>query len=168
MPVCEGCGEEFPKGGAYTTHVTHCEQVKEDNEPESGSQEERIQQLESKVDNLEEQLDTQARLFNDELDRHEERLDTTVSTLNEVVKVVEEFQGEFDDFTQVVMGMEKRRLVSDVEQKADREVESFEQLKRWLEVERTGSAKVDEETEQAIEELVADANQETEEASEVN
>lgn len=24
MPTCEYCGEEFPKGGAYATHVQYC------------------------------------------------------------------------------------------------------------------------------------------------
>lgn len=50
MPRCPGCNEEYPKGGAFTTHVEHCDRVEKE-------QHERIEQTRATIIGVLEALD---------------------------------------------------------------------------------------------------------------
>lgn len=54
MPTCEHCGEDFPKGGAYATHVRYCNARPDEDQ----SSEEDSVTHESGGDGLEEGVDT--------------------------------------------------------------------------------------------------------------
>lgn len=52
MPICPHCGDEFPKGGAFASHVRNCSQNRESQDEEGIIG--RLDHLEARVNRVEE------------------------------------------------------------------------------------------------------------------
>jgi len=163
MPTCEGCGEEYPKGGAYTTHVTHCDEAnKQDGDANDEFQPE---ELETRVEELEDHVFTQSQHFEDELDWISGRLDTVEKLVDQAAnnqdKIIErqkELRNEYKEFARAVMELQEKHLLESLENTTDREFESFEQARHWMEAEVNDSGQTS--LERALKELPP--NQQTE------
>ena len=164
MPICEGCEEEYPKGGAYTTHVRHCDELEV--EKQDGDDDEfRPEELKTRIEELEDHLFGQAEYFNDELDRASGRIDSLEELINrmidnqdELLEAQKELRNDYEEFARIVVELQEEQVLKSAESITGREFESFEQARHWVEAEANDSGKTS--LERAVEELAP--NQQTE------
>jgi len=129
MPICEGCGEEFPKGGAFVTHIEYCDEVDESQDEGEKDLEDRVDDLEANLDlvrdMLMDDLDRQARETNEVRDLAEETLELT-KLLAEGLKHVEENQ---EQFQKAMVEMKRKELIAEANDQFQGEAESVEEVR---------------------------------------
>lgn len=127
MPTCEGCGEEFPEGGAFATHVRYCDEVDD-------SQGDEID-LEDRVANLEGEVELIRDMAMDDLDRQSQRVDDLEDNQAEFLRglkafaeLLDEHIEEFQQFQSAFLDMKRQELVRDLDADVAGDIESYDDL----------------------------------------
>lgn len=114
MPECPGCGDEFAKGGAFETHVRHCEQVEEESEDSD------LSELEDRVEELERQMDNARGIIRD--------LSFSVGSVDDLEDKV---QGNREAITEIVKLLQEQ-VRHEAEQEFGRSFETYEDVSQFL------------------------------------
>lgn len=140
MPECPGCGEEFPKGGAYATHVRHCDHAEDDGftgPDQELTDEERIKELENQVEALREVVFTIAEQQGERLDQQEERIGTVedqiLSVGTEMILPLAEKVDEHSQMFGTLADWVETQALSDVEDATGREFDDIDQAIEYVE-----------------------------------
>lgn len=139
MPECPGCDEEYPKGGAYVTHVRHCEHVQE--EPTEGNQEltdeQRIEELERQVEALQKIIFGIAEQQEKRLNQQGERIEVVegqiLFTANEMIMPLAEKIDEHSQMFGTFRDWMKKRMLNEVEDVTGREFDDIDQAIEYVE-----------------------------------
>lgn len=127
MPTCEGCGEEFPQGGAFATHVRYCDEVDD-------SQDDEID-LEDRVADLEGEVELIRDMAMDDLDRQSARIDDLegdqaefFEALNVLAESLNEHIEQFQQFQSAFLEMKRQELVREFDAEMSSDIESYDDL----------------------------------------
>jgi len=139
MPECPGCGEEYPKGGAYVTHVEHCEYAKED--PTEGKQEQtdeqRIKELEEQVEALEKIIFAIAEQQDKRLNQQGERIevveDQMLAVGNEMILPLAEKLDEHSQMFRTLRDWIEMRILDDMKDATGKEFDDIDQAIEYVE-----------------------------------
>jgi DNA repair exonuclease SbcCD ATPase subunit len=142
MPTCEGCGEEFAKGGAFQTHVQYCD----DAETEHEDEEEEKDSLESRVAKLEQRTEEHEHMIfewtQNDLDDQSTRISENLQRIEKLYKMLEkavDSTAQVDDrlqqLNEVVARLAREQTQLWLETKTGKEFDSYEQAVGWAEVE---------------------------------
>jgi hypothetical protein len=139
MPECPGCDEEFPKGGAYVTHVRHCEHAQED--PTEGNQEQtdeqRIEELEEQVDALQKIIFSIAEQQEKRLNQQGERIEVVENNIlsvgEEMIMPLAEKIDEHSQMFGTLRDWMEAKLLSEVKDATGREFDDIDQAIEYVE-----------------------------------
>lgn len=123
---CPGCGQEFPEGGAFQTHVRYCDEVVDD-ESEKEPLEERVEKLETQLDFV--------------LDR--------LSDVGDLELRLEELRSEFDRFVEAFTDIKESEMLREFEEITGREFDSLQEATQYAK-----EQKQEERMERALERVV--------------
>lgn len=139
MPECPGCGEEYPKGGAYVTHVQHCELAKE-GPTEAGqdlTDKQRIEELEEQVEALQKIIFAIAEQQGKRFNQQEERIgvveDQILSVGMEMILPLAEKIDEHSQMFGTLRDWIETRVLNDVEDATGREFDDIDQAIEYVE-----------------------------------
>jgi len=139
MPECPGCDEEYPKGGAYVTHVRHCQHAQEASAEANRelTDEQRIEELEEQVEALQKMVFTiaeqQGELFNQQEERIEGVEDQILTVGTDMILPLAEKIDEHSQMFGTLRDWIEMRMLSDVEDATGREFDDIDQAIEYAE-----------------------------------
>lgn len=139
MPECPGCNEEYPKGGAYVTHVQHCEHAQKDSieKNQEPPDEQRIEELERQVEALEKIIlkitEQQEKRLNHQDERVEVVENQILSVGDEMIMPLAEKIDEHSQMFGTLRDWIEMTMLNEVEDVTGREFDDIDQAIEYVE-----------------------------------